>query len=317
MECIMGSGPGCQPMDIVSALQMTTELGMDNESRYAWAQVDVRQYYNNISPALLLKQLLHIGVPAQDCSLVVRLHALPHIGIAVDEWVSFIEHRDVGVLTGSRSASWLAILPIADAIIRSRAALAENGISFHGPRFVQQAGWEGAATGFDFEFHKWVLRLLLWRSWKMVCTDGGTCALRTAVKSSCALEDVTRISATCTVSLALGHVISTDGDCLACYTRTLRACWCALWANYKASCRTIGLKAKGRFFERAISSRLLYRAPRWQWSATVSSSLVKEQVRMIATLCRWRPLPAESWSDQWHRKKAFWQNVGCQHGMPG
>jgi hypothetical protein len=102
---ITGCGPGFQPMDILAQLQYLQELSLDNSSKFAWAQADVKQYFDNIQPLNLCRVMVEIGIDIPDILLMLKLHMLPQLNLVLGDWQLQIDHRTVGVLTGSRTAS--------------------------------------------------------------------------------------------------------------------------------------------------------------------------------------------------------------------
>jgi hypothetical protein len=179
---------GCQPLDICFSLQMVAEIGLDYHSTWGIAQADIKQYYDAIAPLQAVHAFCDVGADWDDARACLRLHMMPRIVLQLMNAACPMERRVIGVMTGSRAASLIAILPV----------------------------------------------------WDAICCCRGCC-----------------------------HT------CLQMMTPTP--------------------PSKGRLFDRAVASLVLYRAPRWSWTQVAEDLLNRQQMRMMCVLCKIKFRTEETW----------------------
>jgi hypothetical protein len=111
---ILAGLPGSQVMDIMATCQFFQELNCDDGSRWSLATADIQQCYDSICPAALARSLIGHGISPAVAMFAARLHVAPII-LLCHAHMEVPIHRCIrGLLTGSKSASVLAMLPVLD-----------------------------------------------------------------------------------------------------------------------------------------------------------------------------------------------------------
>jgi hypothetical protein len=90
------------------------ELICDNGSTWCTAIADIQLFYDTICPAALARSLIGHGIPIAEATFAAGLHAALVIVLCHAQMVAAIFLRTRGLLTGSRSASLLAMFPLMD-----------------------------------------------------------------------------------------------------------------------------------------------------------------------------------------------------------
>jgi hypothetical protein len=116
-QCILAGMGGNQVMDIVGTCQYVQELCIDNGSSWSQASADIMQFYDFVCPMATCRSLIAHGIPSATALFAARLHLAPCITITAGEHSACIKARVRGILTGSRSVSKLAMLPIMDVLL--------------------------------------------------------------------------------------------------------------------------------------------------------------------------------------------------------
>jgi hypothetical protein len=135
-------------MEIADALQLFIEIGLDGKSEYSICSSDFKQHYDYKRPDLLLNMMNKMGIKRDVAALAIKLHLTPIVTLHLDDFAEQLPPRSRGVLTGSKSASLLATLPIIDAIIEKKALILFYGIRFNSYHYhYQQKDGDGDGAG--------------------------------------------------------------------------------------------------------------------------------------------------------------------------
>ena len=78
----------------------------------AVAQQDIAQYYDSLSPVLLVEWLQKHGASETACACILRHQMLPRVRLQIGNVEIQIRDRSSGTLTGSRVAGMLGRVPV-------------------------------------------------------------------------------------------------------------------------------------------------------------------------------------------------------------
>ena len=113
-ETFAGGRPHTQPLDVAHTLHLCLEKSLDLKSSASVAQLDVKQFFDNLPMSKLARWLSDRHMPCQIISCIFRFQMLVQVRICLSN--SFetpvVSNRGKGGLTGSRVALALARIPI-------------------------------------------------------------------------------------------------------------------------------------------------------------------------------------------------------------
>jgi hypothetical protein len=135
-DMVLSAFPGHQHLEIVQALQLSLELGTDSGS-WRVCQADVKQYYDHINPLILLQRLGDIGLDRALAITCIGLHSMPNVSLALDGVCVQLPQRAKGLLTGSKSAALLAVVPILDVLAIVQPRLLKHGVPLDASMYMK------------------------------------------------------------------------------------------------------------------------------------------------------------------------------------
>jgi hypothetical protein len=113
-EAIMGGSGGLREMDLLQPAQFFLEMSADNGSAWSMASGDIQQYYDLVPPLSVMDSFRGLGFDTCLAAFAARLHVTPTVTLQAEEHEYFVSRRIRGLLTGSRSAALVALLPLVD-----------------------------------------------------------------------------------------------------------------------------------------------------------------------------------------------------------
>ena len=96
---------GRQVMDVAWTQAQVVERSLDDHSKGACTQADMKQFYCHLAPVLVARWLLARGCSPNTCYSFLRLQLCPSISINVANSMFKLPHRNSGVFTGCLSAA--------------------------------------------------------------------------------------------------------------------------------------------------------------------------------------------------------------------
>jgi hypothetical protein len=257
---LLGPLPGYQTMDIAYPLQVIAELCVDSRSTFSIAQSDIQQFYDWVHPTPLLQMLIDIGVSSTLALATMRLQLLPPVTLCLHAFQVELPSRVRGLLTGSRTAALLSLLPVAGAVCKNTTKLVQLGVPFDEDGF--RSCVEDPVSHYETTCAVGVVHS---RTIQAVCTivncadylytisflpSGATTSMlaieetlkedwKLKLKSS-SLQSMTFVGEetrcvplgrfeTVSNMNVLGHLLANSASCIPCITSTCVRAWSAFW----------------------------------------------------------------------------------------
>ena len=323
-----GAVPKTQPMDFGFALTQLVEKSLDDWSRGALTQGDIKNFYDAMDLMKAARWLMQRDASSSTAALlgaVIRWQLMPTVNVRTGICTTAVLGRTSGGLTGSRTAGAMGRVPVEATAEKCRSALVHRGFHIDQPSpwigggFVDNLFFASHSVGgalanaqcFEQELHEtWGLAL---KDGSKVCMPVAGCPEILALDDLAAAHPSWRFSESFGV---LGMSISNDCSVVADVQDFCSAAWNATLRNLsgKAS-RSLPLARKLALFDRVATSMLDYRAPRWPSTPAVGRALDTAQRRCIIFF---HPAPRRNDEplDAWGRRKSRAAGeVARKHGL--
>lgn len=111
MEC-GAKGSGAQ--QAILGARLVIQKSLDDFSRGALLQTDIKQYYDHLSPVACARWMIARGCPSSLAAAAVRHQLCPAVHVKVGSFAAPAGQRARGSLTGSRTAGALGRVPVRD-----------------------------------------------------------------------------------------------------------------------------------------------------------------------------------------------------------
>ena len=304
-----------QPMELMWMLSQMIEKSLDDRSRGALAQSDIRSFYDNNDLLLCTQWLLSRCGPALDRAVVVaalRWQLLPEVDVDINIGMFAAPSRTGGSVTGSRVAGALGRIPVEDSL-RECAPLLARYAWQAGPRafavgvFVDNLFSVSQSLGGALRIQQGLAEVLR-RKWRLSIKPSSRVAM--PVAGAAELQDLDdfalqwpdwKFSAS---FRCLGGLLDSRGSALEDFDEVKKAVLTAVILNSGSHVkRALGDAQKRALLERVALSRLDYRSTRWPRSETLNKKQDALQRRCLSILFGSARLQGED-VDTWQRRRS-------------
>ena len=305
-----------QVLDVSFPAGLILEKGMDLHSNACIAQADVRQYYDNLRPTKLRQWMVSNGYSPQLAATFLRIHMCPQIFLKVGAAQALIQHRCIGTLTGSRSASAAGRLPLLDAARArhqnwSSMCFAAGEHKFALATYVDNL----LATGSDPESATAILddcEEYLSRHWHLQYGASSrefiTCR---GYNQEIAVDErwPRKFSMKC-----LGHHFDDDAGMQTCFRSCTASMWRCFFGNLVGGLLGASQGARMRFLTSSVAAIPAFRWSRWPFQKTYAAKLDSVQTVMTGILIDCHSRPGEDLSHFFCRRRLLSGRLAAKRG---
>jgi len=312
----IGSLAKTQPLDIAMGCSQLVERALDDFSRGAICQVDVKQYFDSLDPILVV-QWLRRRPPAEinmaTLACLLRWQLYPQIIIDAGICKIEVSGRTCGTLTGSRTAGALGRFPIELSLrevhqqIQSWAYDLGGGLGWSGASHVDNVFFVSHSAGGAIQASE-VFAHQLVSQWRLqIKPSSRVCLLVDGSPEIDCLPDLQRRWPLWRFSdcvECLGHWIAGNNSPARDWCHTKQLLWNAVVANFTGTVRRrFSLQAKRSLFERSVLPILRYKCSKWPTTSSFARQLDAFQRKCICYLAGVGREVGEA-MDVWQRRRS-------------
>ena len=287
-EYLEGARKGRQLLDVTFPIGLCLERARDTTTGICVAQAGIHKYFDCVQPALV-SEWIHtvLGEPRLAHSFLL-LHGLPAVRLATGLSHALLEHRTVGLLTGSRSASAGCRIPLLD-IVRfnpppgMKRGLTISGLTTSFASYVDNLLAMGKTIGDVVEVldsvenarkERWDLSIGA-DSRELLPTYPTDTTSTHTTSDGWKVKDHMRV---------LGQELAKDRGYGHCFDQGLACAIRVFFTNHCAALVRSSLKSKSRFLNTVVRPVLSARWARWAWTAGRAARIVGLQRRLCRIL---------------------------------
>jgi hypothetical protein len=308
---------------VVYSIQIALELAADNLGAGSIGQADIRQYNDFLHPTMLLDKLMGVGVDPAIAMACIKFH----VTLALGDLATQLQPRSRGVLTGSRTAALVAVLPIVDVLENLAGVIPQLGVPLNVEQFahvfVPQDYKDAYNTEVTCSWQPDYGNSLCVRNWAdniyvFAKSRGGAEEILTCIHEAITVrwrldlkptsKQIMRCKAPRNVQEppepqgwqmvqqfdTLGHTLEHTGDTKPCMRSTFARAWRAAFCNRHTGLARIGINHKASSFQRAVYSVFNYRALRWHWTKCRAIAMDGLQARLFTCMSAYHGDPAST-----------------------
>ena len=262
------------------------EKSLDCHSHGAIAQSDIRQFYDSLSLVLVYHWLIEHSVPEVLAGSILRYQRLASARIQVGAATAYIPHRTIDCLTGSRTAGFVARIPVEHMVVKRHLHWEQWGfgtpyVVLSMATYVDNLFVAGKSSMAASQILDDAEQYLL-QKWNLAIKPSSRAVMPTSGSDDTSVSNAAKWPVVSHMT-ALGHLLSADGCFAQCFQHTLQALWRAFFANCGPR-HNLPSRRRLQLLQRAVLPILQLRVTRWPFQLHRARWLDLVQRRMIA-LC--------------------------------
>ena len=319
-----------QSLDISHAASLVSEHELDCWGEGAWAQMDIRSYYDELPILDIAQFLVFHGCHTADVAAAVRHQLFVTLEFEFHGHTAFIPSRSRGGLTGSRIASLLQRIPVEHSLLHCHESLRLCGLRCGSARLCAASYIDNlyfpSRFGSSAVTNAELVEARLKNEWGLCIKDGSKqVVLSRGQRDDDIIGDEWTVEDTSDI---LERLVSGDNSIRPSFTHVKARLWKSFYANIRVKhWRKLGVCRRLQLIDRAVKPHLLFHSAAWPPQRQVASEVDRLQRKMVATALGLYREPAEDiaafkrrvgrecsraiatkWSELWYSSAISWHD---------
>ena len=302
--CFVGGKKGSQIHDVAHGIALCLERGRDHKDQCGASQGDIEAFFDSVSPVLVARFLLGRGVESSLVAGMLFFSLLTKVVLRTGEAQYTLKARTKGSLTGTRIASSMAKIIIADCLLKCHASGQVHFLSAAPP--LSFCVWVDNIYAVADTAHRAVCNLelietILEADWHLKIKSSSK--LFTASGGRRSVPEQLRSFKFADPFIVLGIKVSSSGSCEKDVSEAIHSAHRRFFMGpcSKKSAR-LPLQIRLLDFQRCVWPAICWRSSWWQFSKTLAKQIDSVQFQFIATLQRLPPKKNEPLADCFRRR---------------
>ena len=272
-------------LHISHAAALMIEHGLDCWGEAAWAQIDVRAYYDELPVLRIAQFLIARGCNGADIAAALRHQLFVQLDFEFDGHVSRIPARSRGGITGSRIASLLQRVPVESSLLHCHGDLRLCGLECGPARFCAASSIDNlyfpARFGSSAARNVELVEKHLNENWNLTIKPDSKKIVVSRGQDDHVVSDDWTIEDTSNI---LGRFISTDNSIRPSFDVAKQRMWGSFFANVRVKhWHKLGIRRRLLLIDRAIEPVLKFHAAAWAPQRQVALEVDRMQRRMVSS----------------------------------
>ena len=183
---ILGGSKGGQPAEVFATAYHVLEKGRDRKNQGAVGVGDVANYHDSLMYGVMLRSLLHRGVPPAWAKATVRIQRMPFVILQIGAFFTGSLLRERGALTGNPLAAVFGKIVMEDVMAYARPALLDKAFRISESDALLPQAWSDNVVWYcpsqnDCLSTMSIIKHALWQIARLRFKDGSLAIIKSSV----------------------------------------------------------------------------------------------------------------------------------------